>query len=86
MLNTLPLCWQSRSFVVPLRFHENTPDAGLEEEGQVWSLLSMNVYWKEITVATSPATHWLFAGPCALQSIAQINLLPPPDARAGELE
>ena len=33
MLNTLPWCWQSRSFVIPQRFCENTPDAGLEEEG-----------------------------------------------------
>ena len=56
MLNTLPSCWQSRVFVVPLRFHENTSDAGLEEEGQVWYLLNMDVYWK-ITVATSPAAH-----------------------------
>ena len=40
MLNTLPWCWQSRSFVVPLRCCENTPDAGLEDDGQVWSLLS----------------------------------------------
>ena len=42
MLNTLPWCWQSQSFVVPLRCCENTPDAVLEDEGQVWSLLSMD--------------------------------------------
>ena len=40
MLNTLPWCRRSRSFVVLLRCCENTPDAGLEDEGQVWSLLS----------------------------------------------
>ena len=33
MLNTLPWCWQSGSSVIPLRFCENTSDAGLEEEG-----------------------------------------------------
>ena len=33
MLNTLPWCW--------LRCCENTPDAALEDEEQVWSLLSM---------------------------------------------
>ena len=30
----------SQSFVVPLGCYENMPDAGLEDEGQVWSLLS----------------------------------------------
>ena len=30
----------SQSFVVPLGCYENTPDTGLEDEGQIWSLLS----------------------------------------------
>ena len=37
------------------------PDAGLGEEGQVCSLLVGTVDQKEITAATSPAAHWLFA-------------------------
>ena len=61
MLNTLPWFWQARSFLVPLRCWENTPDAGLGDEGEVWSLLRRDVNWKEITAATSPAAHWLFA-------------------------
>ena len=46
-LSTLPWFWQARSFLVPLRSWENTPDAGLEIEGQVWSLLSRMVDLKE---------------------------------------
>ena len=42
MLNTLPWCLQFQPFVVLLRCYENTPDAGLDDEGQVWSLLSMD--------------------------------------------
>ena len=40
ILSTLPWCWHSASSLIPLKFCENTPDAGLEEEGQVWFLLS----------------------------------------------
>ena len=42
MLNTLPWFWQSQSFLVQLKCCENTSDAELEDEGQVWSLLSMD--------------------------------------------
>ena len=61
MLNTLPWLQQTPFFVFPLRCWENTPGEGLEDEGQVWCLLSRNGRWEGDHIATSPAARWFFA-------------------------
>ena len=85
MLNTLPWCLQFQSFVVPLRCCENTPDTGLEDEGQVWSLLSMDGLL-ERDHSSKLLPFGFLPDPCALQSIAQVNLFPSCHSHAGELE
>ena len=95
MLNTLPWCLQFQSFVVPLRCCENTPDTGLEDEGQVWSLLSMDgQVWSLLSMdgllerdhSSKLLPFGFLPDPCALQSIAQVNLFPSCHSHAGELE
>ena len=76
MLSALPWFRQARSFLVPLRSWENAPDAGLEGEGQGWSLLSRTVDLKEVTAATSPDPIGFLPDPCALQSTHRV-ILPP---------
>ena len=61
MLHTLPWFWQAQSFLVPLRHWENTPDTVLGETGRSALCSGGMVDWKEITAATSPAAHWLYA-------------------------
>ena len=85
MLNTLPWCLQFQPFVVLLRCYENTPDAGLDDEGQVWSLLSMDSLLEQDHSSNLLPFSFL-PDPCALQSIAQVNLLPSCHSHAGELE
>ena len=79
------LVFASQPFVVPLSCHENTADAGLEDEGQAWSLLSMDgLLARDHSSNLLPFSF--LPDPCALQSVAQVNLLPSCHARAGELE
>ena len=59
MLNTLPWFWQARSFLVPLRCWENTPE-GWETKARSGLCWGGRVDWKESTAATSPAAHWPF--------------------------
>ena len=61
MLNTLPWFQQAPFFVFPLRCWENTPGTGLEDEGQVWCLLSRDGRQEGDHIATSPAARWFFA-------------------------
>ena len=78
MLDTLPWFWQAWSFLTPLRCWENTPDAGLEEEGQVCSLLSRDS-WLEgdhsNNLTCCPLAFCLTQVPCNQFSKSTCSLL-----------
>ena len=54
ILNTLLWFQQAPFFVFPLRCWENTPGTGLEDEGQVWCLLSRDGRQEGDHIATLP--------------------------------
>ena len=85
MLNTLPWFWQARSFLVPLRRWENTPGAGLGDEGQVWSLLRRDGRLEgdhSSSLTCCPLAFHLIRVPC--NQLTRWTCLPSRHARAGK--
>ena len=84
-LNTLPWFWQARSFLVPLRCWET--HWALEDEGQVWSLLSMGCLLEgdhSSNLTCCPLAFCLIHVPC--NPFTKWICLPSRYAHASELE